>query len=78
MNSQKLYYEKNKEKLKTNNYIYKLEHIDEIVESNRLYKLKNYEKLHRKYKCFCGGNYIYNNKSKHSKTKKHQSFFLKY
>lgn len=77
MNRQKLYYEKNKEKLKTNNYIYKLEHIDEIVESNRLYKLKNYEKLHRKYQCYCGGNYIYNNKSKHAKTKKHQSFFLK-
>jgi len=76
MNSKKLYYQKNKEKLKTNNYIYKLEHIDEIIESNTKYKLKNYDKLHEKFDCLCGGSYIYNNKAKHFKTKKHQSFLL--
>ena len=76
MNSQKLYYQKNKEQIKTNNYIYKLEHIDQVVESNKKYKIKNYAKLHESFDCPCGGSYIYNNKAKHFKTKKHQKHLM--
>ena len=68
------YYKKNTEKILINNQIYKLTHIDTVLEKQKQYKKKNYEKLHEPYVCYCGGCYTYNSKAKHFKTKKHLKF----
>lgn len=41
---------------------------------NKNYYIKNNEKLKQKCNCECGGKYVYINKSKHLKSKKHQTF----
>ena len=48
------------------------------TESNKIYRHKNKEKIYEKGKekfpCECGGKYIYGNKSRHFKSKKHLKF----
>ncbi len=58
----------------TKKKIYKLQNIDKIVESNRLYKLNNYEYIHEPFICHCGSIYTRNHKNRHFKTKKHIKF----
>lgn len=53
------YYQKNKEILK---------------EKQREYHEKNKEKINEKYVCACGGRYIFQNKNRHLKSKKHLKF----
>ena len=43
-------------------------------ETTRISRNKNKEKIYEKFTCECGGNYIYANKSRHFKNKKHLKF----
>lgn len=57
--SYKSHYEKNKNKIK---------------ESKKEYRDQNKNIINQKYKCVCGGNYTYANKSQHNKSSKHQQY----
>jgi hypothetical protein len=76
--TQSEYREEHKDELKQ----YREEHKDEKKQYNKQYN-KQYrtdnkqeitEKKKQKYNCFCGGRYTNNDKSKHSKSKKHIEF----
>ena len=54
--------------------IYKLKNIDKIIESNRQYKLDNYEKINEPFLCECGSIYTFNHRARHFKTRKHIKF----
>jgi len=81
----KKYYENNKEKYKENNKEYYENNKEKISEQQKEYrennkeKIKEYyennkEKINEKYKCECGGKYIFQNKSRHEKSLKHQKY----
>lgn len=74
MDYAKKYYQDHKEQILVNNKIYKLMNIDKVIEANRIYKEKHYEKLHEPFKCECGGKYTFNSRAKHFKTKKHLAY----
>jgi len=79
---QKKYYDENKEQIKENNKLYREEHKEQQAEYRKVYaeenkeKLKEYHKKYReqKFKCECGSVISNDGKSKHFKSKKHQSF----
>ena len=61
---------------------YHLTYTDDKKEQQKLHKqmhrrqyyIENKENECKKYDCECGGSYTYANKSKHEKTKKHQTY----
>ena len=66
----KEYYENNAEQIKEYQKEYREKNAVKIKEYNE----KNKEKLTEKFDCECGGKYIFKNKSRHLKTKKHLDF----
>ena len=63
-------------------YIEKKEHIQQYYEINKeniqkykkQYYKDNKDKINQQYNCECGGKYVYNNKSRHFKSQKHQIY----
>jgi len=47
---------------------------ERISEESKRYRIKYYDKLHKKNQCECGGSYDIPHKAKHLKTKKHLLF----
>ena len=70
----KIYRENNYEKEKERHRIYKENNPEKVKESKRKYKEANKEKLNQKIECECGSVTCYASKSRHLKSKKHQSF----
>ena len=66
----KEWYNDNKEKIKE----YREENKDDYLKYQKEYQLKNKDKLQAKNDCPCGGNYTTQNKSRHIKYPKHQSY----
>ena len=66
----KIYRHKNKEKYKE----YVEANKEKVKEHKKKYVEANKEKINEKFTCECGGKYIYYNKSRHFKTKKHLKF----
>lgn len=62
------------ETTKVKQKIYKLKNIDKIIESNRQYKLDNYEKINEPFICECGSVYTFNHRARHFKSRKHIKF----
>lgn len=56
----------------------RIENADYEKERHNKYRKENAEKLNKKYKCGCGSVYKHKDKSRHFKTKKHQTYFKKY
>jgi predicted GIY-YIG superfamily endonuclease len=44
------------------------------IEHKKKYRIKNIEKINKKYDCFCGCKYTHSNRSRHFKTPKHQNY----
>lgn len=65
------------DKKKEYNKKYYNENRDKILQKKKEYREQNEDKLKEKFKCECGGNYTFNNKAHHLKTKKHQEYLLK-
>ena len=89
--SQKVYRENNKDKIKESRKVYRENNKDKIKEyrENNKDKKKEYnkeyrkenkdkikEKTNKKYNCECGGRYTLNQKLRHSKTKKHTNYII--
>ena len=64
----------NKELIITRGKQYYIENKDKILLKTRQTYEKNKEIVNQKFNCECGGKYIYRTKSRHNKSKKHQSF----
>jgi hypothetical protein len=47
---------------------------ENMTEYQRKYVEKNKDKFYAKHECACGGKYVFVNKSRHDKTKKHEDF----
>ena len=61
----------NKDKIAETKKEYYNNNKDEIAEKGKVYRQNNKTKRCIKIECSCGGRYTYNNKTQHSKTKKH-------
>jgi len=74
----KEYVEANKEKIKERQKEYVEANKEKIKERQKKYVEANKEKINEmrkeKFKCECGGKYIYTHKSRHFKSKKHLKF----
>jgi len=70
----KLYYNANKDKLKSKAKKYREANVDKVKKYYSEYKTKNADKLKEKFNCDCGGKYQKRHKSIHEKTKKHQNW----
>jgi len=74
----RIHWNKNKENIKERKKEYVEANKEKIKERQKKYVEANKEKINErikeKFKCECGGNYIYINKSRHFKTKKHLKF----
>ena len=70
----KEHYEKNKELISEYKKEYYGNNIEEILKYQKEYYVNNKAKLTEKFNCDCGGKYIFQNKARHFKSKKHQKF----
>jgi hypothetical protein len=68
------YCEDNKNKIKERKANHYQKNKEKLLKQAADYQLKNKEKLKEKFECPCGGQYVYDNKSKHFKTNKHQKW----
>ena len=68
------YREDNKDKIKEYKEQYYQENKKNILTKIKKYNEEHKEKLLNKFNCECGGFYIFQHKSTHLKTKKHQNF----
>ena len=55
---------------------YRADNKEKISEYRQSYKKENKDKINQKYNCECGGKYTHRYKSRHFKTKKHQTYIL--
>ena len=70
----KQYYSDNKEKVLERHKHYNQNPKNNISQQRKQYYNDNKEKLNQKINCMCGGKYTYNDRSRHSKTLKHQAY----
>jgi hypothetical protein len=66
----KKYYDKHRDERIEKKKIYNHKHKEKIQK----YLQDNADKINKKFECKCGGKYTHQNKSKHEKTKKHQTY----
>jgi hypothetical protein len=70
----KQYKEAHKNEIKDKTKQYKEAHKNELKDKQKEYCERNKEKLHEKFDCDCGGKYIFQNKTTHVKSQKHQLY----
>ena len=68
------YYQDNKQELNELHRQYYNDNKEQIDEYQRQYRQDNKQKANEKHNCLCGGKYTKQNKSRHDKTQKHQTF----
>jgi hypothetical protein len=68
------YYHANREKKSEYKYAYYQANKEKFTENNKAYYQSNKEKLNEKFNCECGGKYMFQSKSYHLKTQKHQNY----
>lgn len=56
---------------------YREENKEKIQQLNKQYREQNKEKINKECECECGSKYIFRNKTRHFKSKKHQEFITK-
>jgi hypothetical protein len=71
--TRKKYYQDNKEHLSETKKKYYQDNKEHLSETRKEY-YKKYIKQKEKITCMCGSEYIYTSKSRHEKTKRHQSY----
>jgi len=76
-NQNKKYYEKNREEILNQNKKHYEKNREEIRNQNKKYRENNRDKILEKFDCECEGKYVYSDKSRHFKTKKHQDYIKK-
>jgi len=72
----KVHYQANREKEIERSKQYYQNNKEKQLKIRKEYQAKNKEKLKEKFKCPCGGQYTYQDKSRHFKTNKHQEWVL--
>ena len=70
----KQYYTKNIDKIKQYQTQYRTENADKTKEYHKEYRTEHADKITQKYNCDCGGKYLYSDKSRHFKSKKHLKY----
>ena len=79
LNSQRAFIteEQRKEQIKEHAKQYYTEHAEKMKQYKKQYSTENADKITQKYKCDCGGKYLYSDKSRHFKSKKHINYLNK-
>jgi hypothetical protein len=74
MKYSQLYYQKNKERILSNNKKWKSANPDKVKQTMGIYRKRYLHKLRQRFNCDCGGTFTYNNRAKHWNTQKHKEF----